>query len=90
MTVGFAVFAFQMPSQTSDAVSWFAREMLPRIRELRGLLPEEILIQVDGGVGAANIGAINEAGASLLVAGSAVFAHGDLAASYQGLVQALR
>ena len=67
----------------------FMPEALPRIRELRGLLPPQVLVQVDGGVGAANIGAIHEAGASLLVAGSAVFAHGDLQAAYRGLVQAL-
>ena len=67
----------------------FMPEALPRIRELRGLLPPDVLVQVDGGVGAANIGAIHEAGASLLVAGSAVFGHGDLRAAYRGLVQAL-
>ena len=67
----------------------FMPEALPRIRELRGLLPPDVYVQVDGGVGAANIGAIHEAGASLLVAGSAVFGHGDLQAAYRGLVQAL-
>jgi ribulose-phosphate 3-epimerase len=67
----------------------FMPDALPRIRELRGLLPPEVLVQVDGGVGAANIGAIHEAGAALLVAGSAVFAQGDLGTAYRGLVQAL-
>ena len=68
----------------------FMPEALPRIRELRGLLPPDVLVQVDGGIGAENVREVRDAGAELLVAGSAVFAHGDLPASYRGLVQALR
>ena len=67
----------------------FMPEALPRIRELRGLLPPDVYVQVDGGVGAENVREVRDAGAELLVAGSAVFAHGDLQASYRGLVQAL-
>ena len=67
----------------------FMPEALPRIRELRRLLPPDVYVQVDGGVGAENIREVRDAGAELLVAGSAVFAHGDLQASYRGLVQAL-
>jgi len=67
----------------------FMPEALPRIRELRGLLPPEVHVQVDGGVGAGNVREVRDAGASLLVAGSAVFAHGDLQAAYRSLVQAL-
>jgi ribulose-phosphate 3-epimerase len=67
----------------------FMPEALPRIAELRGLLPAEVHVQVDGGVGAGNVREVRDAGASLLVAGSAVFAHGDLQAAYRGLVQAL-
>ena len=40
-------------------------------------------IQVDGGVGEANAAAVREAGASLLVAGNAVFADPDPAAAYR-------
>ena len=68
----------------------FMPEALPRIRELRALLPPDVHVQVDGGVGAGNVREVRDAGASLLVAGSAVFAHGDLQAAYQGLVQAIR
>ncbi len=68
----------------------FMPEALPRIRELRALLPPEVLVQVDGGIGAGNVREVRDAGAALLVAGSAVFAHGDLQAAYRGLVQALR
>lgn len=51
-----------------------------RIRELATLV--EIPIQVDGGIGEANAKAVREAGAALLVAGSAVFADPDPAAAY--------
>ncbi|MBQ5785181.1 MAG: ribulose-phosphate 3-epimerase, partial [Alistipes sp.] len=47
---------------------------LDRIRKERGL---EFLIQVDGGISAANAGEVFEAGADVLVAGSAVFGAQD-------------
>ena len=40
------------------------------VRELRDLLPPEVHVQVDGGVGGDNIRTVREAGASLLVAGT--------------------
>jgi ribulose-phosphate 3-epimerase len=58
----------------------FMPEALGRIVELRGLV--KVPIQVDGGVGEENAKAVREAGASLLVAGSAVFADPDPAAAY--------
>ena len=63
----------------------FMPESLDRIRELRGLLPEEMQVQVDGGVGPENVSAIREAGANLLVAGSAIFGEEDPAAAYREL-----
>ena len=63
----------------------FMPEALDRIRELRGLLPPEVRIQVDGGVGAANISEIHEAGATLLVAGTSVFGADDPGAAYREL-----
>ena len=51
-----------------------------RIEELATLV--EIPIQVDGGVGEANAKAVRDAGATLLVAGNAVFADPDPAAAY--------
>ena len=68
----------------------FMPEALDRIARLRALLPDEVRIQVDGGVKAENVGAIHEAGASLLVAGSSIFAQGDLAAAYRRLRAAVR
>jgi ribulose-phosphate 3-epimerase len=67
----------------------FMPEALPRIRELRSLLPGEMFVQVDGGITAENVREVNEAGAALLVAGSAIFAREDLPRAYRRLAQAL-
>jgi ribulose-phosphate 3-epimerase len=63
----------------------FMPESLDRIRELRGLVPSGVHVQVDGGVGRENIKAIREAGANLFVAGTAIFAAGDPVAAYREL-----
>jgi ribulose-phosphate 3-epimerase len=67
----------------------FMPEAFDRIRRLRDLLPPAQHIQVDGGVGVDNIREVREAGADLLVAGSAIFAKEDLPRAYRRLVQAL-
>ncbi len=67
----------------------FMPEALGRIRRLRDGLPEAVYVQVDGGIDPKTIGPAREAGASLLVAGSAVFGSEDLAGAYHGLVQDL-
>jgi ribulose-phosphate 3-epimerase len=64
----------------------FMPEALARIGELASLV--DAPIQVDGGVGEDNAAAIRAAGASLLVAGSAVFADADPAAAYRRLAAA--
>jgi ribulose-phosphate 3-epimerase len=46
-------------------------------------------IQVDGGIDNETIVAAHEAGATLLVAGSAIFGREDLPRAYRRLVQAL-
>jgi len=46
---------------------------LERVARLRSLVPDGIRVQVDGGVNAETIGAARDAGADLLVAGSAIF-----------------
>ncbi|MCU1276560.1 MAG: ribulose-phosphate 3-epimerase [bacterium] len=55
-----------------------------RIRRLRELLPLSI-IEVDGGINAANIAEVRRAGADLLVAGSAIFWAEDPATAYRRL-----
>jgi ribulose-phosphate 3-epimerase len=63
----------------------FMRESIARIRRLRELLPDEVYIQVDGGVGPDNVRDLREAGASLLVAGTSVFGQEDVPAAYRAL-----
>ena len=67
----------------------FMREAIPRIRRLRELLPQGVHVQVDGGVGAENAPEIREAGANLLVAGTSIFGHEDIAEGYRSLAQAI-
>jgi ribulose-phosphate 3-epimerase len=67
----------------------FMPEAIPRIRRLRELLGDRVPIQVDGGIGEENARAAHEAGATLLVAGTAIFAHEDLPRAYRRLVQQL-
>jgi ribulose-phosphate 3-epimerase len=64
----------------------FMPSSLDRIARLRELLPGKP-IQVDGGIGPENVRAVREAGATLLVAGSAVFGGDDLQGAYRRLVQ---
>jgi ribulose-phosphate 3-epimerase len=66
----------------------FLPEAVGRIGRLRAVLPEGVRIQVDGGIGHENLGAVLGAGASLLVAGNSVFGHDDPAAAYRKLVAA--
>jgi ribulose-phosphate 3-epimerase len=67
----------------------FQEATYDRVEALRKALPEEIPIQVDGGVNADNIKALHERGATLFVAGSAVFGREDLPRAYRRMVQAL-
>jgi ribulose-phosphate 3-epimerase len=64
----------------------FMPEALGRIERLRSLLPDEKPIQVDGGVGAANVRLLREAGARLFVAGTSIFGRDDIARAYEELV----
>jgi ribulose-phosphate 3-epimerase len=67
----------------------FMPEAIDRIRRLRRLLPPAVHVQVDGGIGPDNVRAVHEAGADLLVAGTAIFGREDLPRAYRRLVQAL-
>jgi ribulose-phosphate 3-epimerase len=67
----------------------FMPESLERIRDLRGLLPESVHVQVDGGVGPDNIRELYEAGATLFVAATAIFGREDLPRAYRRLVRSL-
>jgi ribulose-phosphate 3-epimerase len=67
----------------------FMPDALERIATLRAALPESIYVQVDGGIDSDNIRSVNEAGATLMVAGSAIFAREDLPRAYRRLVHDL-
>jgi ribulose-phosphate 3-epimerase len=67
----------------------FMPDALERIKTLRKLIPEAMHVQVDGGVGPDNAREVHDAGADLLVAGSAIFAREDLPDAYRRLVQTL-
>jgi ribulose-phosphate 3-epimerase len=67
----------------------FMPDALGRIAQLRRTLPDTVLVQVDGGVNADNVRTVREAGADLLVAGSAVFWRDDPAAAYRSLAAEL-
>jgi ribulose-phosphate 3-epimerase len=67
----------------------FMPDAVDRIRRLRAALPERVHVQVDGGIDHETIGPAHEAGATLLVAGSAIFGREDLTGAYRRLVQAL-
>ena len=67
----------------------FMPSALERIRLTRALLPPTIPVQVDGGIDNDNVRAAYDAGATLIVAGTAIFAREDLPRSYRRLVQAL-
>jgi ribulose-phosphate 3-epimerase len=67
----------------------FMPETYDRVRTTRDLLPPDMHIQVDGGIGPENIRAVRYAGASLFVAGSSIFGREDLPRAYRRLVQEL-
>ncbi len=70
---------------------WGGQEMLPESpAKIEGLTPliGDAKIEVDGGIDASTVGPIAAAGASLFVAGSAVFGSNDPAAAYKEIVAA--
>jgi len=65
---------------------------LAKLRTLRSMLsdkgmPDDVLLEVDGGVNEKTISACGEAGAQLLVAGSAIFGKPDYAVAMAKLAQ---
>jgi ribulose-phosphate 3-epimerase len=71
----------------------FIPNALNKIAELARMRAErklEFRIEVDGGVDLETVADVVKAGAELLVAGSAVFCHGDIRTSAQRLLEAAR
>jgi ribulose-phosphate 3-epimerase len=67
----------------------FMPEALGRLQQLRSLIPGGGHVQVDGGITFENIRSVYDAGADLIVAGSAIFHREDLPRAYRRLVQQL-
>jgi ribulose-phosphate 3-epimerase len=53
------------------------------------VLPANVHVQVDGGIGPENVRAAHDAGATLLVAGTSIFGREDLPRAYRRLVEEL-
>jgi ribulose-phosphate 3-epimerase len=70
---------------------WGGQAFIPgspdKIRKLRDLAPNSA-IEVDGGIDADTVGEVADAGATLFVAGSAVFGDADPAAAYERIAEA--
>jgi ribulose-phosphate 3-epimerase len=68
----------------------FIPRSLARLRELRQMITERglnVKIQIDGGIDVSNISEVADAGADIMVAGSAVFGNGDPEESVRSLAQ---
>ena len=69
----------------------YINKMDDKIKELRKIITEkglDIDIEVDGGISAKNIAHVEECGANVFVAGSAVF-NGDIASSTKEILKAM-
>lgn len=84
-----ADFALCMSIHPGFSGQTFLPESYERIRQLRNLLPETV-IEVDGGIHQGNIVEVKQAGAELLVAGSAIFWEEDPGAAYRRLSDSIR
>jgi ribulose-phosphate 3-epimerase len=67
----------------------FMPEAIDRIRTVSSVVPPDLPIQVDGGIGPDNIRKVYDAGATLFVAGTSIFGREDLPRAYRRLVQEL-
>ncbi len=71
---------------------WGAQTLIPtsyeKLARMRAALPDHVGLEVDGGVHEDTVAAVAEAGANLLVTGSAVFGSNDPAAAYREIAAA--
>ena len=69
----------------------FISTSLDKLRRLKGMISDRglrVRIEIDGGVGAENVGEVVRAGAEMIVAGSAVFGAPDPAGAVRRLREA--
>jgi ribulose-phosphate 3-epimerase len=71
---------------------WGAQEFipnsLPKLERMRAALPDGVALEVDGGIHERTAAAVVDAGANLLVTGSAVFGSDDPAGAYAAIAAA--
>ncbi len=71
---------------------WGAQSFIPhslnKLERMRRMLPETVALEVDGGIHEQTAGPVAQAGANLLVAGSALFDSDDPAAAYARIAAA--
>jgi ribulose-phosphate 3-epimerase len=71
---------------------WGNQTLIPhsfrKLADLRAMLPETVGIEVDGGVNASTARSVADAGANLLVAGTAVFGASDPAEAFREIAAA--
>jgi ribulose-phosphate 3-epimerase len=71
---------------------WGGQSLIPRtydkLRRMRSRLPDAAALEVDGGVHKGTAAGVADAGANVLVAGSAVFTSDDPGAAYADMVAA--
>jgi ribulose-phosphate 3-epimerase len=63
----------------------FIEASLGKLSRMRASLPDNVALEVDGGIHEATAGPCVQAGANLLVAGSALFSSGDPGGAYRAL-----
>jgi ribulose-phosphate 3-epimerase len=72
---------------------WGGQKYIPssteRVARLRELLPDEVVVEIDGGISLETIDEARDAGAQLFVAGSSVFNAPDPVAAYSALAARL-
>jgi ribulose-phosphate 3-epimerase len=65
-------------------------EKIKKLAAIRQALTNDFRIEIDGGVSLENVAAIARAGAEILVAGNAIFGHGDVRINTERLLKAGR
>lgn len=82
-------YALMMTVNPGFSGQKFISSVVPKIEGARKLLPPEVGLEVDGGVGAGTIETVLDAGANLMVAGSSVYGAADPAGAARQLMDAM-
>ncbi|MGQ0542025.1 MAG: ribulose-phosphate 3-epimerase [Blastocatellia bacterium] len=89
-TLPFADFVLIMSVNPGFGGQKFITTSLDKVRRLKRMINDrelETQIEIDGGIDASNISDVIDAGAEIIVAGSAVYGTGDAAKAVRGLIE---